>query len=447
MALTLIEGAQRERHRVVIAGGGVAALEALLALTEIAPDHVAIELVSPKREMTFRALSVAEPFGLSESGQVDMAAAATERGAKFREDMIDTVSPGHVKLRSGERLRFDSLLLTTGSQPIQTLPGALEFGGTEGVPEFRELLFELAQEKIAGLAFVVPRGVHWSLPLYELALMTAARCAALGIDPEIHLVTIEGRPLRLFGPAVSDHVEALLDQAGITLHVGTEALAVHPRRLLLAPLGALAVDRVVAIPRRRAPHITGVPRGKGGFIPVDDFGRVHGVQGVYAAGDATWYPVKQGGLAAQQADAAATAIAAAAGAPVVPEPFEPVLRGVLLTGGAPEYLRAPNGQPGGVSDEALWWPPAKVAGRYLGPYLAGLGTSSALHDVSDDHHPALALALDAAEAAAGWGDFDTALRWLDVAERLNIVLPPGFAEKRAEWRELAGVGVGARRDR
>jgi sulfide:quinone oxidoreductase len=92
---------------------------------------------------------------------------------------------------------------------------------------------------------------------------------------------------------------------------------------------------------------------------------------------------------------------------------------------------------GGASENALWWPPAKVAGRYLGPYLAGIDTGEALHDVVEDHHPALELALQAADAAAGWRDYDSALRWLAVAERLNIVLPPLYAEKRVAWRGAA----------
>jgi sulfide:quinone oxidoreductase len=67
-------------------------------------------------------------------------------------------------------------------------------------------------------------------------------------------------------------------------------------------------------------------------------------------------------------------IAERAGAPVTPTPFDPVLRGVLLTGSQPEYLRAELG--GGhmyasvATDAPLWWPPAKIAARYLAPYLA-----------------------------------------------------------------------------
>jgi hypothetical protein len=67
--------------------------------------------------------------------------------------------------------------------------------------------------------------------------------------------------------------------------------------------------------------------------------------------------VKQGGLATQQADAVAEAIAARAGAAVTPQPFRPILRGMLLTGESPRYLRTELGATGGdqwdVSEHAL----------------------------------------------------------------------------------------------
>jgi sulfide:quinone oxidoreductase len=114
-----------------------------------------------------------------------------------------------------------------------------------------------------------------------------------------------------------------------------------------------------------------VPAGRDGFVGVDPHGRVSGLDRVWAAGDMTAFPVKQGGLAAQQADAAAESIAKAAGVDIVPQPFRPVLRGVLLTGLAPRFLRA--GKRDGdsqVDTEPLWWPPAKIVGRHLGPFLA-----------------------------------------------------------------------------
>ena len=106
-------------------------------------------------------------------------------------------------------------------------------------------------------------------------------------------------------------------------------------------------------------------------MPVDEHGRVPGLDDVYAAGDMTTRPLKQGGLATQQADVAAAAIAAAAGAPVEPEAYRPVLRAMLLTGGRPRYLRRAPARAAAIaaSTRRPWWPPHKIAGRELAPYL------------------------------------------------------------------------------
>jgi sulfide:quinone oxidoreductase len=100
-------------------------------------------------------------------------------------------------------------------------------------------------------------------------------------------------------------------------------------------------------------------------------GRVAGIDGVWAAGDGIAFPVKFGGLAAEQADAAAADIAADAGAAVERTPFRPVLRGRLLTSRGDRYLRydAAGGE-GEATTHTLWWPPGKVNGRYLAPWLA-----------------------------------------------------------------------------
>jgi hypothetical protein len=63
------------------------------------------------------------------------------------------------------------------------------------------------------------------------------------------------------------------------------------------------------------------------------------------------------------------------GSPRQPRAFQPILRAVLLTGSAPLYLRAgldDGGPPPEAAGQPLWWPPGKIAGRHLSPYLAQL---------------------------------------------------------------------------
>ncbi len=53
-----------ERFKVVIVGGGVAAIEGLLRLRRLAGDAVDVSLLAPNDEFAFRALSVKEPFAM-----------------------------------------------------------------------------------------------------------------------------------------------------------------------------------------------------------------------------------------------------------------------------------------------------------------------------------------------------------------------------------------------
>ena len=159
---------------------------------------------------------------------------------------------------------------------------------------------------------------------------------------------------------------------------------------------------MLALPRLRGRAPAGIPADADGFVSVDDHGRVNGVPGVWAAGDGIDFPVKFGGLATEQADAAAADIAAEAGAAVERKPFRPVLRGRLLTGSGPRYMRydASGGDgEGEAAPHTLWWPPSKVNGRYLAPWLAArdeeavadhLPQSGGLHVQTDLHRDYMA---------------------------------------------------------
>jgi sulfide:quinone oxidoreductase len=320
---------------------------------------------------------------------------------------------------------------------VAALEGALTFTGPEAVDELAALIRRAEEGEIRHLAFAVPRGVAWALPAYELALLTAAHLAARSVrGVEISIATSERAPLAVFGRSSSDMVAGLLADADVTLHTVPPEL-VEGDALVLADGARLPAGGVVALPQLEAPRIEGVPRGSGGFIPTDLHGKVTGLDAVYAAGDATWFPVKQGGIAAQQADAVAASIAEEAGAPVAARSFRPVLRGAMLTGAGVEYLRRRSrDRDARPSTDALWWPPAKIAAGYLGPYLAG-DSGKPLQDLPRGHsnaeEEALALALEAADADAEWGDLRSALSWLSVAERLGVVLPEDYAAKRERW--------------
>jgi sulfide:quinone oxidoreductase len=441
MSASLFEASDREPARVLIAGGGVAALEALLALRELAPTRLTVELLAPNAEFRPQPLSVAEPFGLAEPSRIFLEEFAAENGARYRPGTLESVDT-HKRLVTtgdGKTIGYDALLVAIGATSRPVLTGALTFRGMRDVAALQQLLAEAEDGRVRSIAFALPPTARWSLPLYELALMTAARAAALQLELRIELVTYERSPLAVFGPLVSKHVRSLLSDAGIRVRTNSRTLVAQPRRLFVHG-GAIAVDRVVALGSLAVAHLEGLPQRQHGFIPVDEHMRVEATPRVYAAGDATWYPLKLGGVAAQQADAAAAAIAADAGVPIELEPFEPVLRGILLTGDTPQYIRD-----GEIAEAPLWSPPSKVAGRLLGPYLTGADRTlqpnlADQRPAGEEHQAALELALQAADAAAGWEDHADALRWLRVAEGLNVALPMSYADKRRDWSALSVAG-------
>ena len=371
-----------ERAEVVIVGSGVAALEAALALRALAGDLVHMTLVSADPDLTYRPSAAFEAFGHPVPPRCDLAAIAADLDASFRMGRLEAVAPQNrsVRLSSGIRVEYDSLILTTGARATASIPGALTFRDQRDIPALRRTLRELESGELTRLAFAVPSGVNWSLPLYELALLSAVRAELFGTGTDIVLVSPEHRPLEVFGEEASRMVADVLVDRGVRFVGDSPAISWSGGELSIQGDAPIQAELVVAVPQLRVNRIAGIPASWWGFVPTDSFGRVEGVADVYAAGDMTTYPIKQGGLATQQADRIAHTIAASLGAPVKELHSSHILRARLLGGERPLLLRTEldwHGRPENgtveVGDTASAADTSKIFGRYLTPYLEGLG--------------------------------------------------------------------------
>jgi sulfide:quinone oxidoreductase len=224
-------------------------------------------------------------------------------------------------------------------------------------------------------------------------MLTAARARQKNIKVELSFITHERQPLGIFGEQASERVVRLLEHNGIDLLVSASCEVPAPNQVRInrvqeerglrdARAGdrsrLLEVARVVSLPELFGPYARGLPVAENGFIPIDRYCHVSGEHSVYAAGDATDFPVKHGGIAAQQADTAAESIAASAGAPVRPRPFHPMLDGLLVTGAEPYHLSAwlVGRQPFGSDPVAEYGStqPPKVMAHHLVTHLEQFGS-------------------------------------------------------------------------
>lgn len=357
--------------RVVIIGGGIAGIEAVLALDDLADAQLRVTLIAPEPDFVLRPMTVAVPFSRGRTARLPLAKVMKEHSGQFVRGAVRRVdAEAHtVTLTTGDQVDYDVLVLAPGASAVPAFLHALTFGAHPTA--LNGILADLEQGWSRSVAFVVPPGCSWPLPLYELALMTAEDVWSMNMDDaEVHLVTPEREPLELFGPQASSAVAELLATARIRLHRDARAQIPHNGLIELGPGRELAVDCVVALPLLEGPQIDGIPANAKGFIPVDDEGLVDGIDDVYAVGDATDRPIKQGGLACQQADVTAARIASRAGATIHVPALQQVLHGRLLTGRGERFLRRePDEADGSATEQPLSWAPAKISGRYLAPYL------------------------------------------------------------------------------
>ena len=367
---------------VVICGGGVAAVEGLLRLRRLAEDGVRIKVVAPNKELVYRPLAVAEPFGFGAVHRYPLERIASDADAEWVPDRLSRLDVPKRRVHTDTKgdLEYDALLIAVGARLSPAVKHATTFKDADAQTTFHDLVRRIEQGQCKSVAFILPDGPVWPLPLYELALMTAERARSRGIDDlALWFVTSEPSPLQAFGPPASAIVTQRLLAAGVQLYANAKAYVPAPRHLLVQPAGVeLHPERIVALPLVTGPAIRG-PAGTSpyGFIPIDEHCAVPGTDGrIYAAGDVTAFPIKHGGLGAQQADTAAAGIARLAGADVEETVYEPVLRGKLLTGKTPLYLTGRVSRGYGleaeVYDEPPWPGDDKIVAEELGPYLRSL---------------------------------------------------------------------------
>jgi sulfide:quinone oxidoreductase len=363
----------------VIAGGGFAAIETLLALRALAGNRVRASLVSPDPAFVYRPAATVEAFEQRPPRFYDARAIASDLGATFHRARLESVGSEHryVRLSSGSRLVYDDLVLAVGARAVATISGAMIFRDQRDLPLFQRLLCDLEEGLVGRLVFALPPGCSWPLPLYELALLSAAHATKHGVNTKVTVVSPERVPLGIFGTEPSRLVYELLSDGGVSFIGNAVAKAVlRDGSLGLRSGDVIKADRVVAGPQLRGQSITGVPSRRWGFVPTDAIGRVENLQHVYAAGDTTTFPVKQAGIATQQADVIAHTIAADLGAALVQPRVRRVLQARLIGGEQPVVLRAELDQKGRATMATLVRTasddPAvrqKVFARYLTPYL------------------------------------------------------------------------------
>lgn len=168
---------ERAGFEVVVCGGGVAAIEGLLRLRRLAGDRLATTLVTPAETLVMRPLAVQDPFARQGAREYPIARIVADTRSTWVKDAVASVDPeaAVVRTQQGRELGYDALLLAIGGREQRPFEHADVFTGRNADRTLHRLVRGIETGRVTSIAFVLAHEWMWPLPLYELALLTAAR--------------------------------------------------------------------------------------------------------------------------------------------------------------------------------------------------------------------------------------------------------------------------------
>ena len=144
--------------RVVIAGGGVAALEATLALRQLAPDQTDVTVIAPNAEFVYRPSAICQPCASPSARRYTLAPLICGAGATLLADELAWVDPAKrvVHTAAGEKVHYDALLLALGARARPFYRHVLTLDDRDGDKTMHSLIQDVEGGDVHSLAFVIP---------------------------------------------------------------------------------------------------------------------------------------------------------------------------------------------------------------------------------------------------------------------------------------------------
>ena len=110
---------------VLVAGGGVAGMEAVLALRDLAGERVEITLLTPETTFSYRPMAVAVPFARGRVQRLTLAEFTRETSSRLVRGALAAVEPGIARTDTGAAITYDALLVAVGAWSEPAVPGVV----------------------------------------------------------------------------------------------------------------------------------------------------------------------------------------------------------------------------------------------------------------------------------------------------------------------------------